>query len=229
MKRCVWLILVLIIFFSLFTPVFADEDILYCRMCGRQIPADSKVCCYCGVPVVLVGEDRAGASASASPKSDAPEQKKTAGTRLDYSGVFDKVRITKNPTSESVPYGGACTFIAHAANAISVTWYITSGDGSISATVYEAADSIPGLYVSGGNTDTLKLSGIPSWLNGSEVRACFTGFGGPIYSEPARIWTYQPAASQEAGETFWWWKFLPFLRFSPGKRAWPSVSAQEFN
>ena len=72
-----------------------------------------------------------------------------------------------------------------------MTWYIASADTSTILTAYEAADNISGLHVSGGNTDTLSLSGIPSWMNGCQVQACFTGEGGPVYTDVAKIWTYE--------------------------------------
>ena len=211
MKRCLCLLLVLVFMFSLCLSAFAESEVLYCRMCGQKIPADSNFCPYCGVSVVPLDPSAAAKSSAASPKSDTPSAAQStpsaSGGKLDSSSVLNRVRVTKNPTSESVPYGGSCTFIAHAANATSVTWIITTSDGSVSAPAYDAANSISGLYVSGGNTDTLKLSGIPSWMNGCSVQACFTGEGGPVYSEAARIWTYQESTSSDEGEMLWWWPY----------------------
>ncbi len=117
-----------------------------------------------------------------------------------------RVYVTKSPTSESVPYGGSCSFIAHAANATSVTWYIASPDLSLICAASDAPYSVSGLYVSGANSDTLYLSGIPSWFNGCQVQACFTGEGGPVYTEVARIWTYQAATQSSCdGWSFWDW------------------------
>ncbi len=207
MKRTLCLLLAAVFLMSLSTAAFADGDAFYCRMCGKQIPTDSKFCSYCGTAVVPADGTSANTNAAsvnigaASPKSDTPDSSMTS--------VLNRVRVTKNPTSESVPYGGSCIFIAHAANATSVTWILTTSDGSISAPAYEAADNISGLYVSGGNTDTLRLSGIPSWMNGCMVQACFTGEGGPVYTEAARIWTYQQqtSSSSDAGEMLWWWPY----------------------
>lgn len=201
MKRRLCLLLVLVLLFVCGGHAFADYDVLYCRMCGRKIPGDSKVCPYCGVAVVLVDEGARAAAKPAAPAAQINAQtvQNTAqtnpgpfNTTLDANGlVSGRVRVTKSPTSESVPYGGSCMFIAHAANATSVTWYIASADTSTILTAYEAADNISGLHVSGGNTDTLSLSGIPSWMNGCQVQACFTGEGGPVYTDVAKIWTYE--------------------------------------
>ena len=201
MKRRLCLLLVLVFLFACGGQAFADYDVLYCRMCGRKIPGDSKVCPYCGVSVVLVDEGARTAAKPAAPAGQINAQtvQNTAqtnpgpfNTTLDANGlVSSRVRVTKSPTSESVPYGGSCMFIAHAANATSVTWYIASADTSTILTAYEAADNISGLHVSGGNTDTLSLSGIPSWMNGCQVQACFTGEGGPVYTDVAKIWTYE--------------------------------------
>ena len=59
MKRILCLLLVLVMMCSLCVQAFADGDILYCRMCGKKIPADSRVCSYCGETVVHVDEDAA--------------------------------------------------------------------------------------------------------------------------------------------------------------------------
>ena len=275
MKRVFCLLLALVMIVSLGSQAFAD-DVLFCRICGKQIPVDSKVCPYCGEKVVLIGgasetpdmaesktvplelkptpaavastpaaSDASAPSAAAVPTA-APADTQ-AGTSVyqtasaesfaapapaavtdtkPYSssaaspvtsaavGPFNsaapltstagKVRITKNPTSESVPYGGSCTFIAHAANATSVTWYMASSDNSLVTTAAEATSIVSGLYVSGAYSDTLSLSGIPSWMNGCKVQACFSGEGGPVYSEPAWIWTYQPAQQQCNSRWTWW-------------------------
>ena len=213
MKRAVCLFLALVFVLSLGVSALADNDILYCRMCGRQIPADSRVCPYCGVAVVLA-ED------SASPKTEAPKDDGVSvaqSAASPVSGPFNttivgantpgNVRVTKSPTSESVPYGGSCLFIAHASNATSVTWYIANGDASIVLTAAEAANNISGLSVSGANSDTLSLSGIPSWMNGYQVQACFTGEGGPVYSGIARIWTYEQPVEKECNYPWWWWYY----------------------
>ena len=211
MKRILSFLLVLMMVFSLSTQAFAADDVLYCRICGRKIPTDSLVCPYCGEKVVHVdGEDAAkpaGSAPAAAPlaspapatdvktalsQSSAPSPttqssaavpgpfSTTSGTSTDSSHV----RVTKSPTSEAVTYGGSCTFVAHAANATSVTWYIANCDASIIWAASDAPANAPGLSVSGTNSDTLYLSGIPAWWNGFQVQACFTGEGGPVYSEP---------------------------------------------
>ena len=268
MRRILCLLLVLVMMCSVCVQAFADGDILYCRMCGKQIPTDSRVCPYCGEKVVHVtdtasapapADNKTGSSllsdlaaaipplpapspapetqaapapAAAAPAAAAPAAPATdVKTALSQSsapspatqsvaavpGPFNTtlgaggtpsalVRVTKSPTSESVPYGGSCMFIAHAANATSVTWYIANSDASIICAAYDAPSSVSGLYVSGANSDTLYLSGIPSWWNGVQVQACFTGEGGPVYTESARIWTYQPAVEPcRSNWGFWDW------------------------
>ena len=54
MKRVFCLLLALVMIVSLGSQAFAD-DVLFCRICGKQIPVDSKVCPYCGEKVVLIG------------------------------------------------------------------------------------------------------------------------------------------------------------------------------
>ena len=222
MKRVVCLCLALMLLLSLGVQAFADE-VLYCRMCGKQIPADSKVCQYCGEKVIHADAAAADTAApvgppapAASPAAEPAAADKSASSPATAAapGPFNttggtvaqpgKVRVTKSPTSESVPYGGSCIFIAHADNATSVTWYIANADASLITTASEAPGRVAGLYVSGSSSDTLSLSGIPSWMNGCQVQACFNGEGGPIYSEIARIWTYQPA-QQKCEWSVWDW------------------------
>ncbi len=251
MKRVLCLMLALMMILSLGVQSFADDDVLFCRICGKQIPTDSRVCPYCGEKVVHItpvtgqGEPaqesavstvQEAPAAPAQPSSSAPADTVSAPatatdvkTALSQSsapspftqtsqaavpGPFNTtvgaansaanhVRVTKSPTSESVPYGGSCAFIAHAANATSVTWYIANADASVICAAYDAPSSVSGLYVSGANDDTLYLSGIPSWWNGCQVQACFTGEGGPVYTEVARIWTYQPVVQSSSCWPFW--------------------------
>ena len=199
MRRSVCLLLSVLFVLSVAVPALA-EDTLYCRMCGRQIPSDSRVCPYCGVAVVLVegaGADHEDDTAS-SPATDAPGAAAVPAAPIPgpfgstlSSGGYTGVRITKSPTSESVPYGGSCLFIAHAVNASSITWYLANADTSVIIPASEAPAYVSGLSVSGWNSDTLSLSGIPSWMNGYKVQACFEGEGGPVYTDIARIWTYE--------------------------------------
>ncbi len=235
MKRFLCLALVLVFMLALGGQAFADGEVLYCRMCGRKIPTDSRVCPYCGVAVVHA-DDSAGTAASAAPAAApaapaAQTVQNTAqmspgpfNTTLDYTGaVSSRVRVTKSPTSESVPYGGSCLFVAHAANATSITWYIASADSSIILTAYEAADKVSGLHVSGGNTDTLSLSGIPSWMNGCQVQACFTGEGGPVYTDIAKIWTYEETCRKQNCD-FWYSDWCDWHCFDPCYFRTPSLT-----
>ena len=119
-----------------------------------------------------------------------PFQTVLSGNNLVYN---EKVRVTKSPTSESVPYGGAAIFIARADYDTSITWYIANSDASVIYNVSDAPAHIQGLVVYGQGTETLTLCEIPSWMNGWQVQAGFTGKDGPVYSDVAHIWTYQLA------------------------------------
>ena len=120
-------------------------------------------------------------------------------------------------------------FIAHAVNATSVTWYISSSDGSIVTAASDAPYSVSGLYVTGGNSDTLYLSGIPSWWNGCRVQACFTGEGGPVYSDIARIWTYQPAQAKDTGCRSWWDWFSCYYSCDPYQWDCPYIPSTDYD
>ena len=189
-------------------------------MCGKQIPSDSLFCSYCGAAVVSVDAPAAASEPVKAPEAPvtetvpapvvpapvvvaqpvAADNKVTAvpgpfNTTSVGGAVVRKVAVTKSPTSETVPNGGACMFIAHAVNATSITWYLASSDASLIIPANEGPAYVPGLSVSGVNNDTLYLSGIPASMNGCLVQACFTGEGGPVYTDIAKIWTYQPSYS----------------------------------
>ena len=240
MKRILCLLLAMAVLMAPGMQAFAD-DVLFCRLCGRQIPADSRFCSYCGEAVVSL--DHADHTEAAAPvrtpepvaavpaatpapviaQPIAADGKAAAvtgpfGSVAGAASVSRQVVVTKSPTSESVPYGGACMFIAHAANATSVTWYLASSDASLIIPASDGPAYVAGLSVSGTNSDTLYLSGIPASMNGCLVQACFTGEGGPVYTDIARIWTYQPTystSSQKKDDSIWailaewdpWWDY----------------------
>ena len=68
----------------------------------------------------------ASAAAAAAPAAEpettepGPFQTVRTGNSLVYN---EKARVTKSPTSESVPYGGSAIFIARADYDTSITWY----------------------------------------------------------------------------------------------------------
>ena len=240
MKRIVCLLLAFAVVFAFGAQAFAD-DALFCRMCGKQIPSDSRFCSYCGAEVVTHDHASQSAAPAAVPVIPAATPAPTPPVVIAQPAAADSakpatvqgpfyttmtagstlpaytanVRVTKSPTSESVPYGGACMFIAHAANATSITWYIANSDASLIIPAAEAPAYVSGLSVSGVNNDTLYLSGIPAMMNGCQVQACFTGEGGPVYTEVAKIWTYQPSysCSKPKDDSIWtilaewdpWW------------------------
>ena len=191
MKRIVCLLLAFAVVFAFGAQAFAD-DALFCRMCGKQIPSDSRFCSYCGAEVVTHDHASQSAAPAAVPVIPAATPAPTPPVVIAQPAAADSakpatvqgpfyttmtagstlpaytanVRVTKSPTSESVPYGGACMFIAHAANATSITWYIANSDASLIIPAAEAPAYVSGLSVSGVNNDTLYLSGIPAMMNG---------------------------------------------------------------
>lgn len=97
------------------------------------------------------------------------------------------VSITKNPTSESLTVGGKAWFIAHANNATSLTWLLTSPQGQ-SYTVEQAMAANPGLQIQVLPEDTLGVSNVPVSVNGWSVQARFDGPGGSAVTAPAMIY-----------------------------------------
>ena len=118
--------------------------------------------------------------------------------------VSGPVTITKNPTGESLSVGGKTWFIAHADNATSLTWLLTSPQGQ-SYTVEQAMEENPGLQIQVLPEDTLAVSGVPLSLDGWSVQARFDGPGGSAVTTPATIHVddfvaaYRPVLSKYYG------------------------------
>ncbi len=92
------------------------------------------------------------------------------------------LKITKNPTGETVDAGGSATFVARADNAYSRVWRIVSKDTTKTVTAKEAASYFGrGLSVSGADTDTLVLSNIPASMNEWSVECKFIGADGKTF------------------------------------------------
>ncbi len=95
--------------------------------------------------------------------------------------------ITKNPTGETVAPGGACSFVARYKDAIWAEWHFVSPDGRRDLNYTQAAAEFHGLTMTGGNSSVLKLSTIPSSLNGWSVYCRFTNNNGGANTTRAGI------------------------------------------
>lgn len=100
------------------------------------------------------------------------------------SGVL---KITKQPTGETVDVGGSALFIARADNATSHVWRLVSADTTKTVNATDAHTYFPGLSVLGADSDTLTLLNIPAALNGWSVECKFIGAAGTLYSNGAII------------------------------------------
>ena len=106
------------------------------------------------------------------------------------SSVFEEgpaVVITKNPTSETVSVGGKTWFIAHADNAVSLTWQLMDPDGT-RYSLEQAMQQHPGLVLQALEGDTLAVSNVPISLNGWGILAMFDGEGNVALTEPAYLY-----------------------------------------
>ena len=125
------------------------------------------------------------AQAAPQPQVTAPAQYTQPQTTAQPQ-VGGPVTITKNPTGESVIVGGKTWFIAHADNATSLTWLLTSPQGQ-SYTVEQAMAANPGLQIQVLPEDTLGVSNVPVSMDGWSVQARFDGPGGSAVTAPAVI------------------------------------------
>ena len=124
-------------------------------------------------------EDTAAEEEAASEPADRQE--------LPAAVSGPQVIITKNPTSESLAIGGKTWFIAHADNAVSLTWQLTDPEGNVysldAARAYHS-----GLTLEVLEGDTIAVSNVPLSLNGWGIQARFDGEGNSAVTEPAYIY-----------------------------------------
>ena len=117
-----------------------------------------------------------------------PEDEGAAGQQ--NSSLFAEgpaVVITKNPTSESIAIGGKTWFIAHADNAVSLSWQLVDPEGTVYS-LEQAMERHPGLSLQALEGDTLAVSNAPQSLNGWGIQAVFDGEGNLAVTTPAYIY-----------------------------------------
>ena len=109
----------------------------------------------------------------------------------DLSGWMDEsepeVIITKNPRGETVAAGGKTWFIAHADNAVSITWQAVHPDG-YTVSLDEAMTANPGLSLEVLDGDTIAVSNIPLSFDGWGIQARFDGTGESNYAVTNPAW-----------------------------------------
>lgn len=117
--------------------------------------------------------------------TQAPELTQIAYTPATSQGP--EVKITKNPTSETLAAGGNTWFIAHADNAKSVTWEVIDPNGKIYS-LSEAMSKNPGLVLQVlDDNDTIAVSNVPASVNGWGVQAKFDGEGNSTTTSAAYL------------------------------------------
>lgn len=105
------------------------------------------------------------------------------------AGEYDQsVYITKNPTSESISIGGKTWFIAHAENALTLSWEIIDPSGNIYQSLYDVMNIHPGLSLESLPGDTIAVSNVPLSFNGWGVQARFDGPVNSATTEPAYVY-----------------------------------------
>ena len=97
------------------------------------------------------------------------------------------VVITKNPTSETISVGGKTWFIAHAENALGLTWQLLDPNGTVYS-LEQAMQQHPGLSLQALEGDTLAVGNVPISLNDWGIQAVFDGEGNVAVTEPAYLY-----------------------------------------
>ena len=144
--------------------------------------------CACGLPIGANYSPytvTADAVTAAEPYADAPAENIALP---EPSAVVSEtgLRITKDPTDETVSPGGGAWFVAKAEDAVSVCWEFSDTYGAVFS-AEEVLAQYPGLIISGADSDALSLNNVPLFLDGWKVRAVFEGNGGPLASASARL------------------------------------------
>jgi hypothetical protein len=144
--------------------------------------------CGCGLPIGANYSPytvTADAVTAAEPYENAPaESVALPDNPVSYTG--SELRITKDPTDETVSPGGGAWFVAKAENAASVRWELTDTYGTVFS-AEEVPVQHPELIVSGADSDALSLYNVPLFLDGWKVRAVFEGEGGPLTTASASL------------------------------------------
>lgn len=109
-------------------------------------------------------------------------------------GSSGNIRVTKNPTDESLSVGGQTWFIAHAENAASIDWQLISPDGGIHS-VDETVSLNPGLNLEVLEGDTLGVSNVPLSFDGWRVQAVFSDGDTVAATSPASVYVGDYAAA----------------------------------
>ena len=102
------------------------------------------------------------------------------------SSPADAPKVTKSPTGEIVPVGGAADFVARHEGAYWALWHFVAPDGG-DITYQDAQSQFPALGITGGDQSTLHLKNIPAELNGWKVYCAFSNNVGTVNTEAAAI------------------------------------------
>ena len=95
--------------------------------------------------------------------------------------------ISKEPADETVTANGSCTFTAQCDNATLAEWHFISPDGSLDVGYSVVQNQFPVLKIMGGNTNELKLEGVPELFNGVKVYCKFSNEAGSVNTSSAKI------------------------------------------
>ena len=119
----------------------------------------------------------------------APAARDNYGSELHISATYSPViwapSMVKHPSDETVYEGEVASFVSYSSCTDKSSWQVLDTDG----TVYSAeafAEKFPDLFVDI-SFDKLNISPVPMELNGYKVRCCFTGPGGDVNSNYAKI------------------------------------------
>lgn len=95
--------------------------------------------------------------------------------------------IAKHPGAESVEMGGWASFVATATYCNKYEWSLVSPDGKTTVKIADAPAKFPGVTTDPDGSTKMNLYNIPAELDGWKIRCTFSGPGGSVVSNAAKI------------------------------------------
>lgn len=95
--------------------------------------------------------------------------------------------IAKHPGGETVEVGGWASFVATATYCNKYEWSLVSPDGKTTVKIADVPANFPGVTTDPDGSTKMNLYNIPAELDGWKIRCTFSGPGGSVVSNGAKI------------------------------------------
>ena len=95
--------------------------------------------------------------------------------------------IAKHPGAETVELGGWASFVATATYCNKYEWSIVSPDGKTTVKIADVPSKFPGVATDPDGSTKMNIYNIPAEMDGWKIRCTFSGPGGSVVSNGAKI------------------------------------------